>query len=74
MNKTWIKKEYVIQAFDKDNKGKIPKIGYTWWLRTPCVDKNSAAIVGNDGFVYNDGDRVYYGSFGVRPALWLKKE
>jgi hypothetical protein len=45
-----------------------------WWLRSPGNYSYRAALVGNDGSVYVDGNRVYYDAAafgGVRPALWL---
>lgn len=42
-----------------------------WWLRSPGDRPSYAAIIGYDGFVDVNGTYVK-GSYGVRPALWLK--
>ncbi len=42
-----------------------------WWLRSPGSDTRSAASVGNDGSVYEDGFFVYDDHLAVRPALWI---
>ena len=44
---------------------------YWWWLRSPGYDSDSAAGVGSDGWVDDDGDRVDNRDDGVRPALHL---
>ncbi len=43
-----------------------------WLLRSPGDYADHAAHVLGDGSVCNYGDNVFYGSKGVRPALWLK--
>jgi len=40
-----------------------------WWLRSPGYT-SYAALVDDDGYVYEDGFLVNY-SRGIRPALWL---
>ena len=44
-----------------------------WWLRSPGIKNDFAAIVNSDGNVYagGGGDGVGMDSGGVRPALWL---
>ena len=43
-----------------------------WWLRSPGIDQNFAALVYCDGGVFSYGDRVDLdGLVCVRPALWI---
>lgn len=42
-----------------------------WWLRSPGGSQNFAAIVYNDGDVYEGGGDVDHGDSAVRPALWI---
>ena len=42
-----------------------------WWLRSPGVETNRAAIVGNDGVVYSHGPNVDNAGRAVRPAFHL---
>ncbi len=43
-----------------------------WWLRSPGFGSGNATSVGSNGYVYDDGYDVNYGSHdGVRPALHL---
>ncbi|MBQ1397048.1 MAG: toll/interleukin-1 receptor domain-containing protein [Clostridia bacterium] len=46
------------------------KTGY-WWLRSPGSLSSSAASVGSDGYVYQDGINVSRNFGAVRPAFWL---
>ena len=43
-----------------------------WWLRSPGDCTYYAAYVYSDGSVDYYGDFVDFGSYGVRPALWVK--
>ena len=49
-----------------------------WWLRSPGYISYSAAIVRNDGSIfdgiYNYGNNVYNINYGVRPAMWLNAD
>ena len=45
-----------------------------WWLRSPGHGQDSAARVGSDGGVVTSGYNVDFGSFAVRPALWVNLE
>lgn len=42
-----------------------------WWLRSPGDRQDLAACVHDDGDVFEDGCFVDYGSYAVRPALWI---
>lgn len=42
-----------------------------WWLRSPGLYQNFAAIVNYDGSVYYYGNLVNYAHDAVRPALWI---
>ena len=42
-----------------------------WWLRSPGNYSLYAAVVYNDGFVYDSGDFVHDSDDAVRPALWI---
>ncbi len=42
-----------------------------WWLRSPGVDSGSVAGVNYYGYVGRYGGDVDYGSYVVRPALWM---
>lgn len=44
----------------------------SWWLRSPGINSNYAAVVGTDGSVGLGGNRVSSARIGVRPALWLQ--
>ncbi|MDR2590468.1 MAG: DUF6273 domain-containing protein [Oscillospiraceae bacterium] len=44
----------------------------SWWrLRSPGKTSYDAAFVDDEGFVFIDGDFVFYNDSGIRPALWL---
>ena len=42
-----------------------------WWLRSPGVDSNIAALVDDDGYINQCGYSVDIYDVAVRPALWL---
>ena len=42
-----------------------------WWLRSPGDYRDNAAVVLDDGDVYEDGNGVDYSNSAVRPALWI---
>ena len=42
-----------------------------WWLRSPGLYSDYAAIVSNVGSVSSGGYLVSYGDVAVRPALWV---
>ncbi|MCL2071678.1 MAG: DUF6273 domain-containing protein [Oscillospiraceae bacterium] len=75
-NSYWIDDEF------NDNRATHSWDNYPawWWLRSPGVNRSSAACVGDDGNVFVRGlgvigDDVDYrsdGVGGVRPALWLR--
>lgn len=48
---------------------KLRKHTRWWWLRSPGLNSGSAAIVLNDGYVYDGGNDVYGSDDAVRPAL-----
>ncbi len=46
--------------------------GNIWWLCSPApADDDAMCVNGYDGYVYDDGYKVDYWWFGVRPALKL---
>jgi len=61
--------------YDQYNSVRIANYGNEgaswWWLRSPGSLSSYAARVRSDGSISVTGDCVYYGSGGVRPALWL---
>lgn len=52
-------------GWDSDVNGACP-----WWLRSPGIGSNDAAIVGADGGVFSVGC-VDIAGIAVRPALWV---
>ncbi len=42
-----------------------------WWLRSPGIDSDNAAVVSPDGYVSSDGNGVDFSDNAVRPALWV---
>lgn len=42
-----------------------------WWLRTPGIDDDCAAVVSSEGLIYANGSRVNEDFVAVRPALWI---
>lgn len=42
-----------------------------WWLRSPGLFSNDAAVVGGDGYIYNEGSDVNVNDTAVRPAMWI---
>ena len=61
------------------SKGVVTNSGYikggkstcSWWLRSPAVDQNCAAVVYYGGSADEYGFLVDYDSSAVRPALWI---
>lgn len=45
-----------------------------WWLRSPGVEPNYAAIVNRGGWVSSRGLEAYGSNFGVCPAMWISLE
>ena len=46
--------------------------GYgSWWLRSPGLCEEYAALVGGDGAIDAEGYYVWGRIFGVRPAMWI---
>ena len=43
-----------------------------WWLRTPGVDMEFAALVGNSGSIGTYGYQVDNNEYAARPALWIE--
>lgn len=50
---------------------KIRQYDCWWWLRSPGYYSDSIANVNTNGFVFEDGDYVYVGSYAVCPALTI---
>ena len=42
-----------------------------WWLRSPGLSPADATAVGYWGFVYGQGNYVFFQFYGVRPAMWI---
>ena len=64
---------------DNFNTNRITKTfwgkNHSWWLRSPGLLSNTAALVDEHGYLFILGRNVYIanlGGAGVRPALWLK--
>ena len=61
------------------SKGVVTNSGYikggkstcSWWLRSPAVDQNCAAVVYYGGSADEYGFLVDYDSSAVRPAMWI---
>ena len=48
------------------------EIGYgLWWLRSPGVQQNRAAVISCGGLVGARGNLVHCTGCGVRPAMWV---
>ena len=43
----------------------------SWWLRTPGYLPQDATAVGGQGFIYGQGNYVYFPFYAVRPAMWI---
>ena len=58
-------------SVDEYNKyeNRIPYIACWWWLRSPGTYQYRAAIVSDNGGLYDGGDGVYDYAVAVRPAL-----
>ena len=46
-------------------------IGPIWWLRSPGMSENCAAMVYNQGILTNCFESAWIQSIGVRPAIWI---
>lgn len=42
-----------------------------WWLRSPGLNPSDATAVGSWGFIYGQGNYVFFQFYGVRPAMWI---
>lgn len=42
-----------------------------WWLRSPGLNPADASAVGAVGYVYGQGNYVFFDFYGVRPAMWI---
>lgn len=42
-----------------------------WWLRSPGLMPADATAVGIKGYVYGQGNYVFFPFYGVRPAMWI---
>lgn len=42
-----------------------------WWLRSPGNFQSRAAGVNYDGSIFSNGHYVDYGTYAVRPVLWI---
>lgn len=42
-----------------------------WWLRSPGLNPSDATAVGFWGYVYGQGNYVFFQFYGVRPAMWI---
>lgn len=58
------------RAIAKDCNGVV----YSWWLRSPGLYGDQAAFVDTEGYLSDLGDYVSIDTYGVRPAMWIKKE
>lgn len=47
-------------------------VGCWWWLRSPGMQEEGAAVVDEYGCVYTAGGNVEYDVWGVRPAMWIR--
>ena len=48
------------------------EVGYgLWWLRSPGVQQNRAAVISCGGLIGARGDFVHCTGCGVRPAMWV---
>ncbi|MDR1564190.1 MAG: DUF6273 domain-containing protein [Oscillospiraceae bacterium] len=63
--------EYYNYLKDYAKKGEGLKNSFWWWTRTQGSTKNTAAYVGRDGIVDENGYVDTRTPSGVRPALWL---
>lgn len=42
-----------------------------WWLRSPGLSPSDATAVGPRGYIYGQGNYVFFKFYGVRPAMWI---
>ena len=42
-----------------------------WWLRSPGLNPADATAVGSWGYIYGQGNYVFFQFYGVRPAMWI---
>lgn len=42
-----------------------------WWLRSPGLNPSDATAVGTKGYIYGQGNYVFFKFYGVRPAMWI---
>lgn len=42
-----------------------------WWLRSPGLNPSDASAVGGYGYIYNQGNYVFFRFYGARPAMWI---
>ena len=42
-----------------------------WWLRSPGLNPSDASAVGGYGYIYTQGNYVFFRFYGVRPAMWI---
>lgn len=42
-----------------------------WWLRSPGLNPADATAVGAQGYIYGQGNYVFFHFYGVRPAMWI---
>ena len=60
--------------FDRYNRNRVAynlNVSASWWLRSPGIRSNNAAVVLGSGSVSVNGIIVYRNYSGIRPALWL---
>jgi len=62
---------YINDQYNGRRVAKFNGSGSWWWLRSPGINQNYAALVDDDGIVNLIGRFVTRGAGGVRPALWL---
>ena len=43
-----------------------------WWLRSPGLNPSDATAVGGQGYIYGQGNYVFFEFYGVRPAMWIE--
>jgi len=58
--------------YDSARKAYFNGESFWWYLRSPGLRQDGAALVGYDGGIVGNGIVVNYTSCGVRPALWLE--
>ena len=63
-----------LNAYTSDSYTSLGKAACRWWLRSPGLNMDYAAVVGSDGSVESSGKNVSSELVCVRPALWITLE